>query len=310
MRSLATCAFTFGLSVACVPAYGQQRPIESTPTISVRTDLVLLPVTVVDQKGALVPGLIERNFTVHDNGALRPIEFFTSEDTPATVGLVIDSSSSMRAVRSDVTAAGTAFAASSHPLDELFTVNFNDVVWPGLAPSVASAETLERLHRELALAPARGMTALYDALDDALDRLQAGTRDRKVLIVVSDGGDNASTHTLAGVIAKARASGAVIYGVALVDPDDPAARPAVLKRLARVTGGEMFRPGRVGDIAKVFTHIADAIRSGYTIGVVPPDDAPDSFHTIRVTVDTGDRRRLVARTRAGYYTGPVRPGPR
>jgi len=310
MQSLATRAFTLGLSAACVSAEGQQRPIESAQTISVQTDLVLLPVTVVDRKGALVPGLIERNFTVYDNGAPRPIQFFTSEDTPVTVGLVIDSSSSMRAVRSDVTAAGTAFAASSHPLDELFTVNFNDVVWPGLAPSVASAETIERLNHELALAPARGMTALYDALDDALDRLKAGTRDRKVLIVVSDGGDNASSHTLAGVIAKARESGAVIYSVALIDPDDPVARPAVLKQLARVTGGEMFRPDRVGDIAKVFTHIADAIRSGYTLGVVPPEGVHDSFRTIRVAVDAGDRRRLVARTRAGYYTGQVQPRPR
>jgi VWFA-related protein len=154
------------------------------------------------------------------------------------------------------------------------------------------------------------MTALYDAVDFALGRLESGTRERKVLIVVSDGGDNASAHTLAGVIAKARGSAAVIYSVALIDPDNHDARPAVLKELARVTGGEAFRPGRVEDIATVFLHIADAIRSGYTIGFAPPDEARESFHAIHIAVDAGDRRKLVARTRAGYYTGPARPNPR
>jgi Ca-activated chloride channel family protein len=309
MRYVAATVLILGLTAAWVAGGGRQRPAEQAPIISVHTNLVLLRVTVVDRKGALVRGLLQRNFSVYDENAPRPIDFFTSEDTPATLGLVIDCSGSMKAVRSHVIAAATAFAAASHPLDELFTVNFNDVVWPGLPLSTVSAATIERLQQQIALAPARGTTALYDALTDALGRLNAGSHDRHALIVVSDGADNASHHTLDNVIALAKVSGASIYSVAIADEDGHDARLSVLKRLARLTGGGMFQPSRAGDMPAVFTHIADTIRSGYTIGFAPPEDVPAGFRPVRVAVDAGDRRKLVARTRAGYVAGPVRAAP-
>jgi Ca-activated chloride channel homolog len=284
----------------CVFASPQQV---AGPVLSVKTDLVTLAVTVVGRDGTFVAGLRPEHFTVYDNGEPRPIEFFTTEDLPATIGLVIDSSGSMRGKRDQVTAAAMAFAALSHPLDELFTINFNERVWPGLPPALAFTADRDQLRVALAHAPAQGMSAVYDAVDLALAHLEHGTRDRKALIVVSDGGDNASVHSVDDLLESARQSMATIYAVTLYDPDDHEARPRILKRLARATGGEAFTPHGRSDMVRAFEQIARELRSGYTVAIQPPDSVDAGFRSIRVVVDAGDGRHLVARTRAGYYAG-------
>lgn len=301
MRRLTVGIVLLGISAA-VAAGGARQDIPQRPTISVETNLVMLAVTVVDRSGAFVTGLSREHFAVYDDDVLQPIEFFTSEAMPATVGILIDCSGSMRVRRAEVTAAATAFAASAHPLDELFTMNFNEVVWPGLPAGVAFAESVDQLHQALARAPAVGMTALYDAIARSLDHLRLGTRERKALILVSDGGDNASTHSLNAVLERARHDGAAMYGVTLVDPDAHDARPDVLKTLARDTGGDVFAPRRVDDVMKAFARIGDEIRTGYMLGFSPSSEGA-GFHKVRVTVDPGDGRQLTVRTRAGYHAG-------
>jgi Ca-activated chloride channel family protein len=274
------------------------------PVLSIKTDLVSLTVTVVDQDGALVPDLRQNDFTVYDNGQPQAIEFFSSEDAAATIGLVIDSSGSMRGRRNDVTAAGAAFAAMCHPLDEFFTLNFNEAVWLGLPPQVSFTEDTGQLRAALAMAPAQGLTALYDAISHGLAHLRRGTRDRKALVVVSDGGDNASRLALDDVIERARAGDAAIYSVTFFDPDNRDARRHVLKILTRDTGGHAFTVKNAEDLTRSFARIAREIRSGYTIGFTPSDTSHHGFRSIRVVVDTGDHRQLTARTRAGYYADP------
>jgi VWFA-related protein len=281
-----------------------QQNVEPPPVISVRTDLVTLPVTVVDRHGAFVTGLRREDFTVYDSGERQTIQLFTSDDVPATIGLLIDSSGSMRGRRDEVTAAAAAFAAMSHPLDEFFTLNFNEAVWLGLPFPLAFTEDAQQLRAALSAAPAQGMTALYDALDRALVHLQRGTRDRKALIVVSDGGDNASSQTLDAVLERARRASAAIYSVTLVDPDDRDARPRVLKTLARDTGARAFTPKRADEVMGAFAQIAREIRSAYTIGFVPTAAPGGGFRPVRVVADAGDRRQLLVRTRAGYYADP------
>ena len=305
MRAILTVCL--GLVIFNLPSSGaQQQEPGGRLKLSVETSLVMMPVTVVDSHGTFVPGLTQSAFTVYDNGVPQAIEFFTDEDLPATVGLVIDSSDSMRGRRDDVTAAGTAFAEFSHPLDEVFTVNFNEMVWPGLPPPVVFAEDVAQLRAALRRAPARWMTALYDAVDRALSHLEVGTHDRKALIVVSDGGDNASSTRLEAVLAHARRTGATIYSVIIADPDDREARPDVLKLFARETGGAVFAPKRAADVTSAFTRIAREIRAAYTIGFPPPDAPEGSYRTLRVVVETADHRRLTARTRAGYHAGRSR----
>jgi Ca-activated chloride channel homolog len=295
----------FMLFLAAGTSVGPGLPQQevAAPVLSIKTELVTLPVTVVDPHGGFVTGLRREDFTVYDEGEVQPIEFFTSDDRPATIGLVIDSSGSMRERRQDVTAAATAFAGLSHPLDEFFTVNFNEKVWLGLPHPLAFTEDAAQLRAVLAAAPASGMTALHDAVDRALDHLTRGTRERRALIVVSDGGDNASAHTFESVLQHARIADATIYTVTLADPDDREAKPRLMKSLARETGGGTFSPRRADDVRKAFEQIARDIRSGYTIGFSTGDTAI-GFHLVRVVADAGDRRALIARTRAGYYAGP------
>lgn len=283
-----------------------QREGPSPPTIAVETSLVMLPITVVDERGRLVSGLPQDAFTVYDNGSPQAIALFTNQDLPAAVGLVIDSSSSMRTRREDVTVAAGAFAELSHPRDELFTVNFNDVVWLGLPPHLPFTDDHGQLLTALARAPAQGMTALYDGIDFALDRLERGTHERKVLIVVSDGGDNRSAHALEDVLGHARLARAIIYTIVLADPNDRDARPDVMKKLAKETGGDVFVPRERHEVAEAFSRIARETRAGYMIGYSPPDTAKAGFRSIRVAVETGSRHRLSARTRVGYYVGRSR----
>ena len=210
----------------------------------------------------------------------------------------------MQTKRTEITAAVTAFAAMSHPLDEFFTVNFNEHVWLGLPPPLAFAQDGDQLRDALARAPTAGMTALHDGIDRGLTHLRNGTRDRRALIVVSDGGDNASLHTVDEVVEQARMAGAPIYPVTVFDPNDHTARPRLLKTLARETGGRVFTPRNTAEVMAAFAQIAREIRAGYTIGFVPAETTAASFHVLRVVVDTGTRRGLTARTRAGYYAGP------
>ena len=276
------------------------------PVLMVRTDLVTLSVVVVNHRGAPVTGLRPEHFRVYDNGDPQTIQFFTSDDLPATIGLVIDSSASMRGRREHVTAAAAAFIDMRRPLDEFFTLNFNEVVWPGLPPSVVFSEDRDQLLAALSAVPAQGMTAVYDALERGLSQLQRGTRDRRALILFSDGGDNASTHTLAAVLEHARRTNAVIYSVTFFDPDNRDARPEVLKTLARQTGGRALTARRTNHVSDAFAQIAEEVRTGYTIGFAPAETAAGGFRTIRVVVDAGDGRQLTARTRAGYYASPPR----
>jgi Ca-activated chloride channel family protein len=150
------------------------------------------------------------------------------------------------------------------------------------------------------------MTALYDALAAALVHVRRGTQDRKALIVVSDGGDNASTHTLPDVVEGARHAGAAIYSVGVVHPDDRDARPRVLQALARDTGGRAFVLRDPAQVDDAFARIAHEIRSAYTLGFSPSAASDGSFHPVRVLVEAGRDRQLTARTRAGYYAGPSR----
>jgi Ca-activated chloride channel family protein len=297
-----------GLLAAAAAASPPQR-VEPL-VLSTGTDLVSLTVTVVDRQGALVPGLRREDFTVYDNGERQTIEFFTSEDQPATIGLLVDSSGSMRGRRADVTNAVIAFADMSHPLDEFFTLNFNEAVWPGLPPHVLFTEDMEQLEGALSEAPAAGLTALYDAVAGGLAHLRLGTRDRKALVIVSDGGDNASVHSRGDVVEASRRANAVIYSVTFFDPDNRDAQPRMLKTLAGDTGGRAFTAKDAEDVRRSFAQIAKEIRSGYTIGFVPSDTSRGGFHGIRVDVDGSNHRQLTARTRAGYYAGPSQRVPR
>jgi Ca-activated chloride channel homolog len=217
------------------------------------------------------------------------------------VGLVIDASGSMRLKLGEVIAGSLRFAQLSNPDDELFAIRFNDDVRDAIADRrFLLASDFGALHAALRSLVPEGRTALYDALMAALDRLDTATRARKILVLISDGGDNASQATLDRVLRRARASAsnAAIYAIGLFDRDDPDRNPGVLKALASATGGQRFLPPAPGALLQACERIAREIRRGYTIGFVPPD-RDGAYHRVGVTVTRADRP-LRVRTRPGY----------
>ena len=272
---------------------------QHAPAFKSSTDLAVIHVSVVDKHAGFVSGLPRDAFAVYENGRPQPIALFANDDTPVSVGLVIDSSQSMFTRRDAVIAASMAFAESSHPDDEMFTLNFNERVWPGLPDGQAFTSDHAELHAALNRSGSRGKTALFDAIDAGLSHLDAGTMTRKVLIVVSDGGDNASAKRYEDVLDAALRRDVVIYTVAIYDGYDRDANPQVLRDLAAATGGEACFPKGLADVGPALERIAHDIRSSYTIGYAPPAGATAAARSIRVDVRP-QGRKLTVRARSAY----------
>jgi VWFA-related protein len=186
----------------------------------------------------------------------------------------------------------------------MFIVDFNEKVSLGLPSAVRFTNNTVLLANAIMTKPAGGETALYDAIAKALEELQAGSRDKKVLIVVSDGGDNASARKLAQVMKLAEQSSAVIYTIGVFDETDEDRNPGVLKHLAQATGGEAFLPNQLSEVAPICERIARDIRHQYTIGYVPANPARDgAYRVIRVIARAKGHDKLSVRTRTGYIAG-------
>jgi Ca-activated chloride channel family protein len=294
------------------------RPIDYRPsqdhshdgeTIRVSVDLVDLHVTVQSHKDMFASGLGKENFQVYEDGVLQQISSFSSEDMPVTVGLVVDNSGSMKPKVGEVIAAATAFARSSNPEDQMFVVLFNENVSFGLPASTPFTDKEAQLRVALSRIKATGMTALYDAVAAALEQVKKGNRDKKVLIVISDGADNASKRSLSQVMALARQSDTIVYTMGLFEEGDPDRNPGALKQLARATGGETFLPESLKEVVPICERIAREIRNQYSIAYVPTNRKQDgAFRAIQVKASAPGRGRLSVRTRAGYYA-PLKAQP-
>ncbi len=295
------------LSVLPSPASPQQSsPLQKGQgddyTLRVNVDQVVLHATAQDHNGALVSGLSKDDFQVYEDGVLQQIKYFSHEDIPVTVGLVVDNSGSMKSRRSEVIAAALAFARSSNPQDQMFVVNFNEKVSFGLPDQLPFTDQVVQLEAALSRSVADGETALYDAIAIALEHLKQGNRDKKVLIVISDGGDNASKHNLTEVRAMAGKPDAIIYTIGIFDENDGDQNPGVLRRLAKDTGGEAFLPQSLQEVLPICERIARDIRNQYTIVYVPENRKRDgTYRNIQVKADARGRGHMLVRTRTGYY---------
>jgi Ca-activated chloride channel homolog len=271
--------------------------------ISVHTDLVAVPVVVTDARGHHLSGLSQDNFRVYEDGRPQPIAVFHHGDGPVTLGLIVDRSQSMRPKTSALLSAVSALVQSSRPDDELFAVDFNDRVLfalPGGRPFTNDARELEAA---LTAVRAEGKTALYDGVAEGLQQLQLGHGEKRALIVVSDGGDNASRRTYAEVLALARRSDAVIYAIGLLgaSPTEEEEDAGLLKRLCKDTGGVAYFPRTADQIADAATQVARDLREQYTLGFTPAERTDGrAFRKIEVKVTVAGQGRLRVRTRSGY----------
>lgn len=286
-------------SQLCIISAGRQ---EGQFKIKVKVDTVVLHATVQNSKGILVSGLDRQHFQVFEDGIPQQIGSFSHQDVPVTAGLVVDNSGSMRPKRSKVIAAALAFARSSNPQDQMFVVSFNENVSFGLPPGKLFTDQAAELRVALSRIAADGMTALYDAVGAALEHLKNGDLEKKVLIVISDGEDNASKLSQDQLMALAGESGVIIYTIGLFAEDDPDRDPRVLKQLAKATGGEAFLPGSLKEVVPICERIARDIRNQYTLAYVSANKKQDgTFRTVLVKAGAPGRGRLTVRTRAGYY---------
>ncbi len=275
--------------------------------ISVDVNLVVLYVTARDAKGNFVAGLQQQDFRVFENGQLQNIRLFQHEDVAVSVGLIVDNSTSMRRKRQDVTAAALAFVRSSNPQDEMFVVNFNERASLGLPREEAFTANAEALEKALNGVPALGMTALYDAIDCGLGHLKEASRQRKLLIVISDGGDNASHHNRSQVLAELERADVPTYTIGLFDEYDADRNPGILRKIARVTGGETFVPAHASEVVPICERIAKEIRNQYTIAYVPSNQSLDNtYRKIRVIASKPHGGKVFVRTRDGYIASPTK----
>jgi len=268
-------------------------------TIQTTSRLVLLDVSVKDAAGGFVSGLTKDNFRVFENGKPQEISQFANSDIPVTAGIAVDESGSMRPKRAQVVTAGLVFIQASNPMDEMFVVNFNEKPRRGLPDELLFSDNIQKLRSALWQGVPEGRTALYDAIEMALHQLDFGREAKKTLVVISDGGDNHSKHTLAEVKNDVLSSLATIYTVGIYDEDDPEKNEGVLKDLARVSGGVFYHPATLEDIVPVCRQIAKDIRTRYTIGYIPVVEGKMERH-IKMVASSPEHPKLIVRTRTSY----------
>jgi Ca-activated chloride channel family protein len=299
--------------IVCTVAFGWQQPV--TPAKSdagenyvIRTTsrLVLLDVSVKDPQGGFVTGLTQDNFRIYENGKPQTISQFANADIPVAVGIVVDESGSMRPKRPEVITAALAFIQASNPQDEMFVVNFNERARRGLPDIMPFSDNVAQLRAALWRGAPEGRTALYDAIELSLHQLELGRRDKKTLVVISDGGDNVSKHNLDYVMHDVLQSLTTIYTIGIFDDDDPEKNPGVLEKLAHVSGGGVYFPKQLDEILSICEQIAKDIRTRYTIGYIPQAEGKPVRH-IKVLATGPNNAKLVVRTRTGYSLPPADP---
>jgi VWFA-related protein len=273
------------------------------------TRLVVLHATVTNDRGELVTNLDQGAFTVFENGKRQPITLFRRDDIPVSVGMLIDNSGSMRPLRAKVEAAALAFARASNPEDEMFVLNFADS--PHLdVPMTGDPRALEA---GIARLDSIGGTALRDAIAMGEAYLHDHARqDSRVLLVITDGNDNASTATVADIRTEAERTEAVIDAIGLFGGQETSRASAgrhELTQLTEPTGGAAYFPTSVEQIESVAVDVARQIRSQYTIAYAPVNQALDgSYRTVQVTISGPERYKV--RARPGYRAVAARGGTR
>jgi Ca-activated chloride channel homolog len=281
-------------------------------TLRADVNLVVVHATVLDKKGRMVNDLEKSDFEVFEDGVRQKLAVFSHADVPVTMGIVIDDSGSMRPKRPSVNAAALTFVKTSNPHDQVFVVNFNDVYYLDTPGNFATS--MEDLRLALDKIDSRGGTALYDALYASLDHLKLGTRDKKVLLVVTDGEDNSSRYTFDQLIQYAEKSNAEIYCIGLLGDQTSGGlfkihsggdrhAEKILKKIADATGGKAYFPKTLDQVDSICQQIAHDIRDQYTLAYYPTNFKKDgSFRQLRVVAFLPhSRKRLLVRTKPGYF---------
>ena len=286
-------------SVAAVPS------IESAGVHIIKKDvnLVLVPVSVVDPMERIVVGLLPENFQVFEDKKAQEIRHFSSEDAPVSVGIILDTSGSMRNKIERVREAVHQFCNSSNVDDEFFMITFADT--PRLANDFTSKP--EELEKELLYTYPKGRTALLDAIYMGLGKMKNAKYPRKALMIISDGGDNHSRYSERDIRAAARESDVVIYSIGTFDRYMPTQEevmgPGLLSEIAEPTGGQTFTISNPTEMPEIAGRIGTMLRTQYVLGYHAQDVPQDGkWHKITVKLRLPkDLYFLRPHFKSGYY---------
>src|SRR5271168_3998693 len=284
---------------------GQDNNSKQGRTIKVDVSLVVLHTTVLDDRGRFADGLKEENFRVFEDKGEQKLSVFKREDFPVSMGLVIDNSGSMRDKRPRVNEAALTLVESSNKQDEAFVVNFNDDFYLDLDKDFTNS--IPELKEALERIDSRGSTALFDAIIGSLDHLKKASKDKRVLLIVTDGEDNTSRNSLEKTIREIQRTNTVIYTIGLLGDETKKGKTKAkraLQQIAQASGGLAFFPENVEDVHAICEQVAHDIRNQYTLGYYPTNERNDgTFRSVEVEVSPPrGRGKLVARTRNGYYS--------
>ena len=267
----------------------------SFPAANLRSDVnrVLIPVTVTDLKNRLVEGLGKEDFRVSQDGVPLPISEFFVDESPVSIGIVLDASNSMHPKIDNVRRAIREILKMAMPEDEFFLITVQD------KPDVAHAFTrnVEEIDHEVASVQPRGWTALYDGIYLALNYLRHGRHSNRVVLVMSDGEDNNSRYTESEINRMTQESDARVFTISILD------HSPTVEKLARVSGGRAFRVHKLDELSGTALALSALIHGEYVVGFNPPARTRDGkYHAVKVELALPpERGKMQASWRHGYF---------
>lgn len=298
------------------PQRGELQKQDKDFAIVVDVEEVVLPISVLDKDGRPVNGLTKEHFLIFEDKIQQQIKIFRHDDIPLSLGLVIDNSGSMRNKRERVNSAALSFVRESNPDDETFIVNFDDSAYLEQDFTGSIGDLIDALDN----LDTRGETALYDAVYLSAGHVKSGKKDKRVLLLISDGEDNVSKYGFNKVIEALRESKVTLYAIGLLEENDqrgglfrksPSKKAKeAIQQFADITGGQAYFPKSLDEVEELVRNIAHEIRNHYTISYSPTNRKLDgTWREVSVKVNQPrDVSRVTVRTKEGYYApsaGPV-----
>ena len=298
-----------GPSVRIIPARSREtRPSDSgfpEPTLRIDSSLVLIPAQVTTREGSPIMGLNRKDFRIFEDGAEQAVSYFAKDDAPVSIGLLLDSSGSMRNKKKKSSEAAAAFFRTANSEDEFFLIAFDDR--PRLA--VPFTRDIDLLSHEISRTRPYGRTSLFDAIHMALEVMKGASHERKALVIFSDGGDNRSRRTFTAIKSDVLEADVQLYAMGIFDAEgashgsrEEAEGPQLLDQLADLTGGRHFPVLNLGTLSDVSTRIGQLLRNRYLLGYNPTNTSRDGrYRGVKLDLAAPVDAAVHVQYRKGYY---------
>jgi Ca-activated chloride channel homolog len=276
--------------------------------LRVDSNLVLIPVTVTDRRDRTITGLDREHFRIFEDKVEQAITHFASDDAPVSIALVFDCSGSMEPKLDRARAAVREFIRTANPEDEFALIEFSNRAL--LAQNFTARS--EEIQQQMLFLRAKGRTALLDAIYLAMDQMKHARHARKAILIISDGGDNASRYSQRDVKNRIREADVQVYSIGILEPLQGRMRsfeemsgPALLDDLAHQSGGRLFEVDDITQMPGIAAKIGMALRSQYILGYAPAAPKRDGkYHKVQVKIE---RPKGVPPLRATFRPGYIAP---